>query len=94
MAAVGTQAETWAGVLIWGMHKMQEHVRVNLCVWCRLFSESRESLKHDHFNSKRIRNAKIQEHVRCILGCQAKMQRTVFVATYAKLQEQCSLLRF
>ena len=35
----------------------------------------------------------MQEHVRCILVSDANMQRTKFVATYAKLEEQCSLLR-
>ena len=35
----------------------------------------------------------MQEHVRCILVSDANMQGTVFVATYAKLEEQCSLLR-
>ena len=51
-------------------------------------------MKHDHFNSKRIRNAKIQEHVRCILGGQAKMQRTLFVATYAKFARTVFVANF
>ena len=72
---------------------MQEHVRANLCPGVA-YCQNRENRRNlDVASTTKLGTAKIQEHVRFILVSDANMQRTVFVATYAKLEEQCSLLR-